>query len=270
MEWSRGRPVDPARPTYAATVGDNLFRSELHPKTEHDFRSGDGAELNDSKRRPAKMRAHISSSALAVNFFDAWRDSELSTLTTALGIGGSPDHFCFEYKPSRYPVGPRSPNLDILLTLVDGHRVGVESKFAEPFRTPGADALMSPKYFPKETGLWSRAGLVQSQRIVQQLSARWQYLDVAQLLKHMLGLASEDTAPATLLYLWYDTGLPDSELHRQEVIRFAEETKGDRVAFVGRTYQETFVALHDTPEPDDGWRGYMARRYFSPALANTR
>lgn len=260
--WARGTPLDSGRPGYAATLGANLFLGGLRAATEAEFRTADGAELEDSARRPAKMRSLVSSSALAVNFFDAWRDSALAGLGQALGLGASSVKLRFEYKPDRYPVGPRSPNFDLLVSLDGGPRVAVESKFTEPFRAPGADALLSPKYFPDSLDLWGRAGLGRAQQLAGRLAARWHYLDSAQLLKHMLGLASESEEPATLLYLWYDTGLEDARIHRDEVAMFAEQVSGDRVGFVSCTYQEAFAALPAGAEPVAGWREYMAARYF--------
>lgn len=260
--WSRGRPVDPARSGYTADLGVNLFLGKLRTATEREFREADGAELEDTARRPAKMRALVSSSALAVNFFDAWRDSPPGDLGKALGLGALPESLSFEYKPLRYPVGPRSPNFDLLLSLEGGHHVAIESKFAEPFRAPGEDALLSPKYFPDGVDLWVRAGLPGAQQVAGRLAARWHYLDAAQLLKHMLGLACESDAPATLLYLWYDTGLDDARAHRGEVAMFAELVHGDRVAFRSCSYQEVFGALRAGTEPVAGWREYVTARYF--------
>lgn len=262
-KWSRAIPLDTGRPGYAASVGDNLFLRSLRPGTEIEFRVADGAELKDSVRRPAKMRAVASSSALAVNFFDAWRDTPLADLLQGLGLGTSRATLRFEYKPDRYPVGPRSPNLDLLLLQDGGHRVAVESKFAEPFRAPGEGALLSPKYFPNGVDLWDRAGLAGAQQVAGQLAARWHYPDVAQLLKHMLGLACESDEPATLLYLWYDTGLDDARAHRDEMEMFAELVHRDRVAFRACSYQEVFEALPAGTQPVTEWREYMTARYFS-------
>lgn len=260
--WARGTPFDSARPGYAATLSANLFLGSLRAETEAEFRAADGAELEDTARRPAKMRSLVSSSALAVNFFDAWRDSAHAGIGLALGFGETAVTLRFEYIPDGYPVGPRSPNFDLLLSLHGGHRVAVESKFTEPFRASGADALLSPKYFPDGVGLWDRAGLARAQQLAGRLAARWTYLNAAQLLKHMLGLACESEEPSTLLYLWYDTGLADARIHRDEVAMFAEQVEGDRVGFVSCTYQEVFAALPEGAQPVAGWREYMAARYF--------
>jgi hypothetical protein len=207
------------------------------------------------------MRALASSSALAVNFFEAWRDTALTGLAEGLGLPTSAREIRFKYKPEEYPVGPRSPNLDLLLTLTDGHRVGVESKFTEPFRK--AYAAIAPKYFPSGVGLWEGAELPHAQRLAESFASPWRYLDAPQLLKHMLGLASESKMPATLLYLWFDTGLKDAGAHRREVETFAERISGDWVAFLACTYQDAFAALETRPDPIAGWRGYMRSRYFS-------
>jgi hypothetical protein len=260
--WARGIALDSARPGYASTLRDNLFLRTLRRETEAEFCSADGGELEDTPKRPAKMRSLISSSALAVNFFDSWRDSSAEGLGPALGLGASLASLRFEYKPARYPVGPRSPNFDLLLSLNGGHKVAVESKFAEPFRAPGEDALLSPKYFPNGVDLWDRAGLGRAQQLAGRLTARWHYLDAAQLLKHMLGLASESEDSSTLLYLWYDTGLDDAREHRREVAMFADQVAGDRVGFVSRSYQEALAALPNGVEPLAGWRGYVSTRYF--------
>jgi hypothetical protein len=63
------------------------------------------------------MRALVSSSALAVNFFDPWRGETLADLGAALSLNAPVMSLYFEYKPSNYPVKPRSPNLDLRLTL---------------------------------------------------------------------------------------------------------------------------------------------------------
>ncbi len=261
--WSKGIPVDANRRDYAATLGSNLFLGALRSRTHTEFSAADGSELEDSDKRPAKMRALASSSALAVNFFDAWRDTDVTRLQNALGLAVAPVTLQFEYKPTGYPVGPRSPNLDLLVTLADERRVGIESKFAEPFRAPGADAWISPKYFPVGTGLWKTVGLGSAQTMAAHLGARWRYLDAAQLLKHMLGLASESNAPATLLYLWYDTGLEDAIAHRREVEMFADQIRNDQVAFQASTYQEVLALISERDEPVAGWFSYLVDRYFA-------
>ena len=264
--WSRGRPRDAKWTHYVAKPEDNLFLGGLRPETEAEFRAGDGAELSDARTRPAKMRALVSSSALAVNFFDAWRDADKGHLAEPLGLPGEVTALRFEFRPKGYPVKPRSPNLDLLLTLADGRQVAVESKFTEPYGGP-AGSWLSEKYFPTSQRLWDAVDLPAAQRLADALRPRWRYLDVPQLLKHMLGLASDPDGASTLLYLWYDTGLSDADSHRAEVARFAEQVCGDRITFLSQTYQAVFRVLFPASTPTVGWYAYMNDRYFRTAGA---
>jgi hypothetical protein len=262
-KWAVTVPRDTKYPLYVRSLDTNLFLHGLCPQTEADFRKGDGSELNDAKTRPAKMRALVSSSALAVNFFDPWRGETLADLGAALSLNAPVMSLHFEYKPSNYPVKPRSPNLDLMLTLEDGQRVAVESKFAEPYRSPGEGSVISGRYFPPHLALWTEAGLDGAQALANTLAPSWLHLDVAQLLKHMLGLASENQGATSLLYLWYDSGMADGALHRQEISRFAAIVRNDRVAFNERSYQDVFSAIGVDQQPQLGWYEYMRSRYFA-------
>ena len=74
--WAQKIACDHTRPDYADTVSSNLFLTRLNSDTEGEFSRADGAELQDAGGKPAKMRALMSSSALAVNFFDSWRHAK--------------------------------------------------------------------------------------------------------------------------------------------------------------------------------------------------
>jgi hypothetical protein len=259
--WAQAVRRDTVRPEYVSSVSDNLILRCLDKDTASEFRAADGSELRDSPKRPAKMRALMSSSALAVNFFDAWRRANKAPLGSVLALGTPCSELRFEYVCKGYPVGPRSPNLDLLLTLADGRRVGVESKFAEPYRRAGRHAQLAAKYLEAGKRHWAEAGLNRAQSAAEKLRAAWKYLDVAQLLKHMLGLA-KDGCGSTILYLWYDTGLDDAGTHRAEIEKFAEAIRGDSVEFRARTYQQAFRALEPASTPAVGWYEYMATRYF--------
>ncbi len=260
MIWGRAARCDLVRPRYAASVGDNLFLRGLNPATEKEFEEADGSELRDTNRRPAKMRALISSSALAVNFFDPWRYQDNSSLGPALGLSSKLHDFRFEYVCRDYPVGPRAPNLDLLLSLVSGQRVAVEAKFSEPFRVRTNACDLPPKYHCTGRGYWETLDLPKAQRLVAEPRADWKHLNAPQLLKHLLGIAADGCAD-TLLYLWYDTGLPDARKHRREIEEFAEVVSDERIRFFARTYQETFDLIR-CKESVPGWAQYMSARYF--------
>jgi hypothetical protein len=260
LKWSERVRSDPMRPTHAASVSDNLFVGRLSEPTRDEFLKADGNELSDSGTRPAKMRSFVSSSALAVNFFDPWRGADLSALSAALDVNTNIASLQFEYKTQKYPVGRRSPNLDLAMRNAEGHLIGIESKFAEPFRS--SEAALAAAYYPEGVGHWEGAGLQRAQAIALELRPRWRALDAPQLLKHMLGIASETSTAATLVYLWYDSEFDDARRHRDEVAAFEASVHGDRIMFRSMSYQELFSKVAREAEPAPGWYDYMAARYF--------
>jgi hypothetical protein len=266
--WAQDLSIPLERDGYVRRLADNLFLGQLNTETRAEFEGADGGELNDTGRRLAKMRALISSSALAVNFFDAWPRVPNERLAAAVGLGEPIVQLRFEYKCTDYPIGPRSPNLDVVLTTMSGRRIAIECKFLEPYRNSGMRARLAEKYYPSDLGVWSAARLPRAQALANDKSARWHYLDASQLLKHLLGLRS-DTSPGEveLLYLWYDTGLDDALAHREEIERFTDAVKEDSLEdalqFRSMTYQEVFAALVlSEAELPSGWTTYMSRRYF--------
>jgi hypothetical protein len=267
--WAADRPRDTRWVQYLQTTRANLFLAEtpagLSAASHADFTKGDGAELQDSKSRPAKMRALASSSALAANFFDAWRDAEKGALTKALALPSAIASLRFEYKPQGYPVRPRSPNLDLLLVLADGIGIGVESKFSEPYRSTDGWSGLAARYFPASDPLWESVDMPGAQRVAERFRPDWIHLDVPQLLKHLLGLASDPTRPSILLYLWFDTGLPDARDHQAEIDRFGDDISGGSVQFRAISYQQVFARIGREDEPVPGWHDYMRARYFPNA-----
>lgn len=260
--WAGGRARWPGRPDYMASREDNLFLRRLQPETERELGQGDGGELKPSGNRPPKIQALLSSSALAANVFDYWRGVDAAPLGVALELSAPISSLCFESKCENYPVRPRSPNLDLMLQLADGSRVAIESKFTEPYR-PTAVGL-SPRYFPDQRLLWADSGLTRAQTLADGLRQRWEYLDAAQLLKHMLGLACDPSeAPTTLLCLWFDAGTAEAHAHREELAKFARAVDGDAVRFRSMTYQELLANLRPTADSQSSpYLRYLDERYF--------
>jgi hypothetical protein len=259
-EWVGPRKLE--RAGYVFDLADNLYLGRLHAETDREFRDADGSELESVRERPAKMKALCSSSALAVNVFDYWRDKPAAPLSQALAIGPIAA-LRFEYKCANHPVGPRTPNIDVLLTLRDGTRLAIESKFCEPYGAKGAKAL-SPKYFNKIEGFWEAKGATRTQKLAESLRSPWVHLDVPQLLKHLLGLSYESQPTGyTLLYLWFDARTQEARLHEREIQEFAAAIDGDPVAFRSMTYQDLFRKLSGALGGDDAEYGrYLQQRYF--------
>jgi hypothetical protein len=124
-----------------------------------------------------------------VNVFDHWRARDKSSMAEALGCGKI-TRLGFERK---FPtgVGPRSPSIDVVLGLEGGTILAVESKFTEWSGHSGRKRLKNA-YVPPDRPLWELAGLPGVQHTAESYMDRdgFDRLDVPQLLKHMLGLAT--------------------------------------------------------------------------------
>jgi hypothetical protein len=96
---ARGLPVDSRG--YLSDVNANL-RASLSKRTECEFMNGSGSELVDTPTRPAKMRALHSSSALAVNVFDYWRDRDMGPPGVAFAFSDRITSLAFE---AQFPTG---------------------------------------------------------------------------------------------------------------------------------------------------------------------
>ena len=192
---------------YAATLEHNLVPGVSESLFEADYRAAAGHELD------GKMRAAYSSAALVVNTFAPWRrapsalflanltgfDSLRFEVVFPTGLGGTPPHL------DLFATGPTP--------------VAVESKCLEyltqktPVFSPSYDTIADAR----RDSAWFR--LID---LLRREPARFRYLDVAQLVKHALGLMRSPFAGnVTLLYLYWEPlnylELPEFQLHRQEI-----------------------------------------------------
>lgn len=253
---------------YLATVAENLYQP-LSPGAERAFSIGSGSELIDTKLRPAKMKALHSSAALAVNFFDYWADRSPDSLLGALKLDLKSVSIEFE---AQFPtgLGGNPPNLDVAFRCDGGVVVGLESKFSEWLTPkPPNKELFKPKYFSESGGLWSRKGLSACQALASQVQAgkaSFRYLDVAQLLKHALGLATQHEGKFGLNYIFYDWPGPESLAHRAEVERF-QALVGNDFRFLWNSYQEVYKRLSRAAGQEHlEYITYLGKRYFHDAV----
>jgi hypothetical protein len=116
---------------YLDTVDSNLWRP-MCERSRTAFQNGSGGELE------RKMRALHSSSALAVNFFEYWVDTDRLPLQQVLDLGSDIRGIAFE---AQHHTGLKGnpPNLDVAISLASGHIMAIESKFCE-WLTPKAAA----------------------------------------------------------------------------------------------------------------------------------
>lgn len=250
-----GIPFDAS--SRCGSVQDNLFMS-LNPHSAEEFGGGAGGELG-TPEEPGSMASLRSSSALAVNVFDAWRDGDPTPLAPLLNSDPSADRVRFEVT---YPAGLRGipPHLDVVIDRPGGFPLAIESKFTEIY-SPSHNEFR-PSYF-ESPELWS--GFEQTREVALAIhdgTEQFTHLGPAQLIKHALGLKhAHGSKGFRLLYLWYQWPSEIADVHRAEIERFSEAVSGD-FEFAALTYQELFDGLRRISGPRAGYLDYLADRYF--------
>jgi hypothetical protein len=214
---------------YAASAELNLLPGVRREDIQADFAQGSGNEL------AGKFCAAHSSSALAANTFGPWRKDP--TTLSLLGHSG----FTFLQFEKHCPTGLGGipPNLDLLLEGT-GVVIGVESKFLE---------ILTPKQ-PKFTASYKRENLPQMEDCWWNLlceckAGPGQFLDVAQLVRHYLGLRNQPEFQGrkiVLLYIFWEPAnwqeFPEYQQHRKEIAAFQDRVKDSAVTFAWMTYPE--------------------------------
>jgi hypothetical protein len=264
VNWAESRGLLPDQRGYLPRVEGNLLRP-LSGSAKAAFDEGGGSELVDTPSRPAKMKALHSSSALAVNVFDYWSDHAADVLGSALGLDDTITEITFE---AQYPTGlpGNPPNLDVVLALASGDQFAIESKFTEWMQAKSTGkAPFKGKYFESSVGLWEQRDLSGCQKLAERMQAGetvFRHLDVAQLLKHALGLATQLGSAFSLNYLYYDRPSAEADSHKQEIEQFAAKVD-NALRFSAVSYQELYPRLKQVA--GDGhadYLGYLERRYF--------
>lgn len=266
IDWAKLQGHAPDSRGYLPTYQANLHRP-LSTKALGCFTKGSGNELRDTRKRPAKMRALHSSSALVVNVFDGWCDAPDKALQV-LGLPTGAVQMEFE---AQLPTGldGKPPNLDLCIWWADGTVLGVESKFTEWLtpKSPGKE-LFKDKYFPADRKLWAAKGLSRCQELARLLRDGrlvYRHLDAAQLLKHILGLAST-ARRFELCYLYFDVQGKERGLHAAEIHDFRNRLGADLPFHVG-TYQSVFEKLRVMTSASEAHVRYLASRYMSAQAA---
>jgi len=270
-KWADKEEIEISSKGYCWGLEKNLFQNlDEDGGTRHDFEDAGGGELY------GKMNAVHSSSALACNFFDYWRNREKIHVAHALGIKEEVSRIEFE-KSFRTGLRGTPPHLDVVFTFLGQAIFAIESKFTEPYDKGKSKNDFAKSYFPNEEKLWEKAGLDLCQGVAEKMhraQLRYQHLDAAQLLKHMLGLAKwgkESGKNWTLLYLWFNPGElggAEAKRHKCEIKRFICAVSHDgKVGGGGKiramTYQELFANLsRELDAAHEAYRAYLAQRYF--------
>jgi hypothetical protein len=258
LRWATGvgRSLDDKG--YCGCIDDNLFEP-LSAAARTNFEQGGGNEL------ALKMKAVHSSSALACNWFDYWRERDFGVLSTAFGV---PDPFVTLQLEKHVPTGMRGAdaNLDVLLTTANGSLFAIESKFGEPYSPSPATSTLKPQYFAQGRSRWTDVGLPGCQSVAEQLRTGqhdFTVLDVAQLLKHMLALARTGKR-WTLCCLWYEVPGAVADVHRKDLRTFAAQIGDDSAHFMALTYQELFARMEQAVEAEHAdYMAYLRDRYIA-------
>ena len=139
-------------------------------------------------------------------------------------------------------LGGTPPNIDLIAENATDV-VAVESKFLEYFgpKRPHFKSSYRRQAFPRAEEAW--LDLMERSR-----DGSPKYLDVAQLIKHYLGLyntLSHSNQQITLLYLFWEPKNRDEfelfQTHRNELDEFSEDVKGTSIRFVYRSYSELWT-----------------------------
>lgn len=294
--------------TIANEDGDKIYfddyNKNLYAKLSEDnknaYNKGLGGEIRDTTTRRAPMKATFSSSAIVVNLFQYWQNQEINRtpLLIALGLINDNDKvgnvkINFEEKLQiKYEDGKiiknvkfGTPNLDVMIEF-DDKVIAIESKFTEPYtntKKRNKNSHIQDSYTKKS--LWKEiphieklANAIHAQNyqienceIKESIEVlrKTKRLDAAQLIKHILGLRTDDdkeilkNKEIILLYLWYD--VPNSEEakeHQEEIEAFASIAKADGIDFHHITYQKVISYLEENYKNEhEDYIKYLVERY---------
>ncbi len=263
LKWATQQKI-PFEGYYTERVEDNIFDNELHPETRKEYERGKGHEL-DGKR--AHMKALHSSSALVVNVFDYWRrENRIKDIANCCGAEGIVSGMEFEKTHPIKGVNRTPPHLDIeFIGLIP---LAIESKFTEPYhrktRRDNKDTHLD--VYLEHHDIWDGIPKIKAlaESISQQSGSRtdFEYLDVPQFIKHILGLKCSYSGQFCLLYLWYKINSNEAKQHEEELARFSISIK-DEINFRTITYQDLFKRIRHLPDVDSAYIKYLEQRYFS-------
>jgi hypothetical protein len=175
---------------------------------------------------------------------------------------------CFEKKLKIRDIKGFSPNVDLYLRAEDSV-VAIESKYTEPFK-PKIGKIQDQ--YLTLIGKWAEEySVVKALRTAMGKIGEegelkeYSFLDVAQLIKHMLGLVSilKDGHPKIkkikLIYLYHPSvDEVNNGKHRKEVDKFADLLK-EGAWFKAMTYKELFSNLHMISGTDDHYNKLRSR-----------
>jgi hypothetical protein len=259
---------------YTTSLKDNLNFYPMLPETQKAFESGSGKELGE-KGSTGKMQALYSSSALVVNFFEYWvrfhRIQEIAKLCDVSSRNMT--SMVFEKKHKIANLG--TSHLDIEINGDNSEALAIEAKFAEPYekKITQRNGTNLDKYLAKAK-IWE--GLTNYKQLAEKIVAQegsktdWRFLDVPQLIKHILGLKyCYGGKGFTILYIWFNCYDRESIEHGREITIFSKRIIDD-INFRSITYQALFNNVCEKTKADTKYISYLRERYFPKIVFGLR
>lgn len=213
---------------YLSDIKANLIPNVTISDFKADLNSGSGNELKN------KFKAIHSSSALAINHFGYFKRNieELELLSI-----GEFSKICFEKK---LPTGLKGtpPNLDLYIEN-SNYLIGIESKYLEYLHSKKMEFSQSyqKRNLPYLNDIWFN--------LISKYQGQTMNLDVAQLIKHSIGLfksSIESGLQPCLFYLFWEPENYDENplfaMHRQELMAFSKEISQTEINFKWQSYPE--------------------------------
>ena len=305
-DWAEGKDFTLLPGTIGSETGNKIYfddynknlYAKLSEDNKNDYNKGSGGEIRDTTTRRAPMKAAFSSSAIVVNLHQYWQNQEINKtpLLIALELVNDNDKvgdvkIKFEEKLQiKYEDGKiiknvkfGTPNLDVMIEFGD-KIIAIESKFTEPYtKKRNKNSHIQDSYTKKS--LWK--DLPNIEKLAQAIHdenhhvenceikesidnlRKTKRLDAAQLIKHILGLRTDNEKISkdkkiTLLYLWYDVpGTEEAKEHQEEIEAFASIAKADGINFRHITYQEIIFYLKENHYAEhENYINYLVERYL--------
>lgn len=232
-------------PNYFRTFKDSVVDGIDQLCFWTDFANGNGNELFEKNGIPPKFLALSSSSAFVVNNFAIFKQKGLKI---PFFHDSRIDHF--EYKcPNGFGT---PPNLDLMLRS-ETKVIGIESKFLEILNKKKPDFSGKYKEFFKsipDSNSWKNVF-----EMVCKEKVAFEYLDVAQLIKHFCGLyntffTTKKAKAIELHYIFFEPKNPDRfkqfKSHKDELKRFSSLLNGEDIVFSYRSYQDFWDLIDDS------------------------
>lgn len=255
---------------YVEDYNQNLFEPLL-PETIDEIKLGDGGELRSSDNNPPKISAAHSSVAIMVNVFQYWKDKNIPNIAYALDLCKKNTQLAssirFEQKFEVYNETFYKPNIDVVIYNKESKDIqvlAIESKFSEAYSSKKTEGL-NETYITKDEEQWKDIpNLYKLAKEIFPKNDKYNFLDAAQLIRHILGLKKEyEKKGFRFLYLWYDVPGKEGCKHREELEEFTEIAKQDGIHFHTMTYQKLIIRLNENfYEGNEAYLDYISERYL--------